>query len=67
MSKKSSGSHGKHGHSHMHEVCKAEGGKVEGIKLTSKSDGTSSGLPDSSGASESHGYAAHEKGGSNLP
>lgn len=52
------GSHSKHGHKHMHEVHKAEGGKVEGtMKMTSDSDGTSSGLPDSAGASGGHSYA----------
>lgn len=59
MSKKSgNGVHSKHGHMNMHEVHKAEGGKVEGtMKMTSKSDGTSSGAPDTSGNSGGHGYA----------
>lgn len=58
------GTHSKHGHSMMHEVHKAEGGKVEGIKLSSSSDGTSSGLPNSSGAmaGAGTGYAKGEKG-----
>lgn len=64
MKKSSSGTHGKHGHMNMHEVHKAEGGKVEGIKLTSSSGGTSGGTPSSSGAMSGAGtgYAKGEKG-----
>lgn len=59
-----SGMHSKHGHKMMHEVHKAEGGKVEGIKMSSTSDGTSGGTPSSSGAMSNAGtgYAKGDRG-----
>lgn len=60
----SSGTHSTHGHKMMHEIHKAEGGKVEGIKLSSTSDGTDKGTPSSSGAMSNAGtgYAKGDGG-----